>query len=205
MTETCQKPLVRLRGKPLRRDRLVKKRAPLGRGARAGTLRNDELFLRVAKRRAGGYPLRRRRTHRQPAGRRRDSCVLRRVESLEERGESRLLRVINAPLILGWTCERSVIRYGHKHFPGARSTLDRASDVPRFVTPAGRPQLGVCHRVSWTLPKIAARNRRFQSTIRVRCLTDLKATVPPNFVPLRVSPSADAFPAMAHGLPLPFA
>jgi hypothetical protein len=39
-----------------------------------------------------------------------------RVQSCEERGESRLLRVIHAPFILGRTGERSVRWYSHKRF-----------------------------------------------------------------------------------------
>ena len=117
--------------------------------ASASRRRDRRLFVRFAKRRPrrGGRCGRRCRAHRQPAGRRRRRCVVR-VESLEERGESRLLRVVNTPLVLRWTCDRSVIRCGHKHSPGARSTLDRASDVPRLCHSSAAAQLDVFHRVS---------------------------------------------------------
>ena len=166
MTETCQKALARRRGTALRRGQRAKKRAPLGEGARAGTLRIEvrrrrgcggtALLLRFAKRRPRRDRRcgRRRRAHRQPAGRRRRLRVVR-VESLEERGESRLLRVVNTPLVLGRTCERSIIGCGHKHSPGARSNLDRASDVPRLCHSAGPAQLGVFHRVSASPPEMS--------------------------------------------------
>jgi hypothetical protein len=80
---------------------------------RAGTLRNEVgLLFGVPKRRRPGrsgfglFGL----VHRRRLG-------VFGVQSSEKRGESRLLRVIYAPLVFGRTCERLVRWYSHKRFP----------------------------------------------------------------------------------------